>query len=38
METIDYYATMLMKNGLDHIPIGYYYSEGFMDDPKTIGK
>ncbi|KVH90817.1 Acyl carrier protein-like protein [Cynara cardunculus var. scolymus] len=37
VETIDYYTTVLKIDGLEHIPVGFYYFEEFMDDPKTIG-
>ncbi|KAM0013818.1 hypothetical protein Hdeb2414_s0041g00738971 [Helianthus debilis subsp. tardiflorus] len=37
VETIDYYTTVLKIDGLDHIPVGFYYFEEFMDDPNTIG-
>ncbi|GKA21886.1 hypothetical protein Tco_0707848 [Tanacetum coccineum] len=37
VETIDYYTTVLNIDGLEHIPVGFYYFREFMDDPKTIG-
>ncbi|PWA70893.1 Acyl carrier protein-like protein [Artemisia annua] len=37
VETIDYYTTVLKIDGLEHIPVGFYYFREFMDDPKTIG-
>ncbi|KAI3791351.1 hypothetical protein L2E82_05117 [Cichorium intybus] len=37
VEIIDYYTTVLKIDGLEHIPVGFYYFHEFMDDPKTIG-
>ncbi|XP_076931501.1 uncharacterized protein LOC143596677 [Bidens hawaiensis] len=37
VEIIDYYTTVLKIDGLDHIPVGFYYFEEFIDDPNTIG-
>nr|GFB68628.1 acyl carrier protein-like protein [Tanacetum cinerariifolium] len=37
VETIDYYTTVLKIDGLEHIPVGFYYFREFMDDPKTMG-
>ncbi|XP_076948077.1 uncharacterized protein LOC143620229 [Bidens hawaiensis] len=37
VEIIDYYTTVLKIDGLDHIRVGFYYFEEFMDDPNTIG-
>uniref|UniRef100_K4ASN0 Carrier domain-containing protein n=2 Tax=Solanum lycopersicum TaxID=4081 RepID=K4ASN0_SOLLC len=37
VQTIDYYTTVLKIKGLEHIPVGFYYFEEFMDDPATIG-
>ncbi|CAH1452660.1 unnamed protein product [Lactuca virosa] len=37
VETIDYYTTVLKIDGLEHIPVGFYYFQEFMEDPKTIG-
>ncbi|XP_047319723.1 uncharacterized protein LOC124923793 [Impatiens glandulifera] len=37
VQTIDYYTTVLKINGLEHIPMGFYYFGEFMDDPATIG-
>ena len=37
VETIDYYTTLLKIDGLEHIPVGFYYFTEFMNDPKTIG-
>ena len=37
VETIDYYTTVLKIDGLEHIPVGFYYFTEFMNDPKTIG-
>ncbi|KAK4371723.1 hypothetical protein RND71_007107 [Anisodus tanguticus] len=33
----DYYTTVLKIKGLEHLPVGFYYFEEFMDDPATIG-
>lgn len=37
VQTIDYYTTVLKIKGLEHMPVGFYYFEEFMDDPATIG-
>lgn len=37
VQTIDYYTTVLKIIGLEHVPVGFYYFEEFMDDPATIG-
>ncbi|XP_070044660.1 uncharacterized protein [Nicotiana tomentosiformis] len=37
VQTIDYYTTVLKIKGLEHMPVGFYYFEEFMDDPETIG-
>ncbi|KAM7273021.1 hypothetical protein ACFE04_027685 [Oxalis oulophora] len=37
VETIDYYTTVLKIKGFDHLPIGFYYFDEFMEDPATIG-
>lgn len=37
VQTIDYYTTVLKIKGLEHMPMGFYYFEEFMDDPATIG-
>ena len=37
VQTIDYYTTVLKIKGLEHLPVGFYYFEEFMDDPATIG-
>ncbi|GFZ20652.1 hypothetical protein Acr_28g0013570 [Actinidia rufa] len=37
VQTIDYYTTVLKINGLEHIPMGFYYFGEFMDDPAAIG-
>lgn len=38
VQTIDYYTTVLKIKGLEHIPVGFYYFEEFMNDPATIGR
>ncbi|KAL0550754.1 hypothetical protein IC582_009815 [Cucumis melo] len=35
--TIDYYTTVLKIDGLDHLPLGFYYFGKHMDNPETIG-
>lgn len=35
--TIDYYTTVLKIDGLNHLPIGFYYFGKHMDNPETIG-
>ncbi|KAI3869382.1 hypothetical protein MKW92_034984 [Papaver armeniacum] len=37
VQTIDYYTTALKIKGFEHIPMGFYYFEEFMEDPATIG-
>ncbi|KAJ8574149.1 hypothetical protein K7X08_025954 [Anisodus acutangulus] len=37
VQTIDYYTTVLKIKGLEHMPVGFYYFEEFMNDPATIG-
>ncbi|KAI3898075.1 hypothetical protein MKX03_002146 [Papaver bracteatum] len=37
VQTIDYYTTALKIKGFEHIAMGFYYLEEFMDDPATIG-
>lgn len=37
VETNDYYTTVLKINGLEDMPIGFYYFREFMEDPSTIG-
>ncbi|XP_057748625.1 uncharacterized protein LOC130967675 [Arachis stenosperma] len=37
VETNDYYTTVLKINGLDHLPVGFYYFNEYMEDPSTIG-
>ncbi|KAM3324524.1 hypothetical protein P3S67_005676 [Capsicum chacoense] len=37
VQTIDYYTTVLKIKGLEHMPVGFYYFEEFMDNPATIG-
>ncbi|CAL5352523.1 unnamed protein product [Camellia sinensis] len=37
VQTIDYYTTVLKIRGLEHLPVGFYYFDEFMDDPATIG-
>lgn len=35
--TIDYYTTVLKIEGLNHLPLGFYYFGEHMDNPETIG-
>ncbi|CAJ1933275.1 unnamed protein product [Sphenostylis stenocarpa] len=37
VETNDYYTTVLKINGLEHLPVGFYYFSEYMEDPSTIG-
>ncbi|XP_020268051.1 uncharacterized protein LOC109843528 isoform X1 [Asparagus officinalis] len=37
VQTIDYYTTVLKVKGFEHLPMGFYYFEEFMEDPTTIG-
>ncbi|XAR62390.1 hypothetical protein NMG60_11017126 [Bertholletia excelsa] len=37
VQTIDYYTTVLKIRGLEHMPVGFYYFEEFMEDPAKIG-
>ena len=37
VETNDYYTTVLKINGLEHLPVGFYYFREYMEDPSTIG-
>lgn len=37
VQTIDYYTTVMKVKGLEHMPVGFYYFEEFMNDPETIG-
>ncbi|CAK9146774.1 unnamed protein product [Ilex paraguariensis] len=37
VEIIDYYTTVLKIKGFEHMPIGFYYFEEFMEDPATMG-
>ncbi|XP_061367274.1 uncharacterized protein LOC133310373 [Gastrolobium bilobum] len=37
VETNDYYTTVLKIKGLEHIPVGFYYFNEYMEDPSTIG-
>jgi len=37
VETNDYYTTAFKIKGLDHMPVGFYYFNEYMDDPSTIG-
>lgn len=35
--TIDYYTTVLKIDGLNHLPLGFYYFREHMNNPETIG-
>ncbi|AES67729.2 AMP-binding enzyme [Medicago truncatula] len=37
VEINDYYTTAFKIRGLDHMPVGFYYFNEYMDDPSTIG-
>lgn len=37
VQIIDYYTTVLKIEGLEHMPIGFYYFSDNIDDPATIG-
>ncbi|KAK7325060.1 hypothetical protein VNO77_29113 [Canavalia gladiata] len=37
VETNDYYTTVLKIKGLEHMPVGFYYFNEYMEDPSTIG-
>lgn len=37
VQTIEYYTSFLQIDGLEHLPMGFYYFENFMQDPATIG-
>ncbi|WVZ02958.1 hypothetical protein V8G54_023764, partial [Vigna mungo] len=37
VETNDYYTTVIKINGLEHLPVGFYYFSEYMEDPSTIG-
>ncbi|GAU21921.1 hypothetical protein TSUD_110610 [Trifolium subterraneum] len=37
VETNDYYTTVFKIKGLDHMPVGFYYFNEYMEDPCTIG-
>ncbi|MED6168809.1 hypothetical protein PIB30_015190 [Stylosanthes scabra] len=37
VETNDYYTTVLKIDGLDHLPVGFYYFSEYMEDPSTLG-
>ncbi|KAL5082599.1 hypothetical protein RYX36_011020 [Vicia faba] len=37
VETNDYYTTVFKIKGLDHMPVGFYYFNEYMEDPSTIG-
>ncbi|KAG9450664.1 hypothetical protein H6P81_010629 [Aristolochia fimbriata] len=37
VQTIDYYTTVMKIKGFEHIPMGFYYFNEFMEDPATIG-
>ncbi|CAK8536019.1 unnamed protein product [Lathyrus sativus] len=37
VETNDYYTTVFKIQGLDHMPVGFYYFNEYMEDPCTIG-
>ncbi|XP_027911686.1 uncharacterized protein LOC114170408 [Vigna unguiculata] len=37
VETNDYYTTVIKINGLEHLPVGFYYFGEYMEDPSTIG-
>ncbi|KAK7261575.1 hypothetical protein RIF29_27889 [Crotalaria pallida] len=37
VETMDYYTTVLKIKGMQHMPIGFYYFNVYMEDPSTIG-
>ncbi|XP_052188093.1 uncharacterized protein LOC127798517 [Diospyros lotus] len=37
VQTIDYYTTVLKIEGLEHMPVGFFYFKEFMEDPATIG-
>ncbi|XP_012570515.1 uncharacterized protein [Cicer arietinum] len=37
VEVNDYYTTVFKIKGLDHMPVGFYYFNEYMEDPSTIG-
>lgn len=37
VQTIEYYTSVLEIDGLEHLPMGFYYFENFMEDPAAIG-
>lgn len=37
VKTIDYYTTVLKIEGLEHLPMGFYYFGEFMENPASIG-
>ncbi|CAB4312074.1 unnamed protein product [Prunus armeniaca] len=37
VQTIDYYTTVLKIKGIEHMPMGFYYFDEYINNPATIG-